>query len=49
MTELNSEDSIHGIVPVLPLPEQIDQVELLSSIDPAKDVDSLHPETLAVL
>jgi len=34
---------VHGILVQLPLPKQIDSQKVLSSIDPAKDVDGFHP------
>jgi methylenetetrahydrofolate dehydrogenase (NADP+) / methenyltetrahydrofolate cyclohydrolase len=40
---LNARDDIHGILIQLPLPAQIDSKRLLDAIDPAKDVDGLHP------
>jgi methylenetetrahydrofolate dehydrogenase (NADP+)/methenyltetrahydrofolate cyclohydrolase len=39
----NADERIHGILVQLPLPEQIDEDTILSSIDPAKDVDGFHP------
>lgn len=41
--ELNSRDEIDGILIQLPLPKQIDAALVLNSVDPAKDVDGLHP------
>lgn len=41
--ELNARDAIDGILVQLPLPSQIDRQEVLLAIDPAKDVDGLHP------
>jgi methylenetetrahydrofolate dehydrogenase (NADP+)/methenyltetrahydrofolate cyclohydrolase len=40
---LNRDDSVHGILCQLPLPDQIDAERMLRRIDPAKDVDGLHP------
>jgi len=40
---LNSRDEIDGILIQLPLPKQIDAALVLKSLDPAKDVDGLHP------
>lgn len=40
---LNSRDEIDGILIQLPLPKQIDAALVLNSVDPAKDVDGLHP------
>ena len=39
--ELNGDDGVDGILVQLPLPEQIDQDEVIARIDPAKDVDGL--------
>jgi methylenetetrahydrofolate dehydrogenase (NADP+)/methenyltetrahydrofolate cyclohydrolase len=41
--DLNSRDEIDGILIQLPLPKQIDAALVLNSVDPAKDVDGLHP------
>ncbi|MBR7181878.1 MAG: bifunctional methylenetetrahydrofolate dehydrogenase/methenyltetrahydrofolate cyclohydrolase FolD [Clostridia bacterium] len=40
---LNADDSIHGILVQLPLPEHIDEEKVLLTIDPRKDVDAFHP------
>lgn len=47
--ELNRDPAIHGILVQLPLPEQVDTREILLAIDPAKDVDGLHPYNLGLL
>jgi methylenetetrahydrofolate dehydrogenase (NADP+)/methenyltetrahydrofolate cyclohydrolase len=39
----NADERIHGILVQLPLPKQIDEDTILSTIDPAKDVDGFHP------
>lgn len=41
--ELNARDDVDGILVQLPLPDQIDDKEILEAIDPAKDVDGFHP------
>lgn len=41
--DLNSRDEIDGILVQLPLPPQIDEKEILQTIDPGKDVDGFHP------
>ncbi len=46
---LNSDDAVDGILVQLPLPEGLDSERLVSSIDPAKDVDGLHPYNLGLL
>jgi len=41
--ELNADDSIDGILVQTPLPGQIEEPRVMRTIDPAKDVDGLHP------
>ena len=41
---LNEDPSIDGILVQMPLPAHIDSDAVVLSIDPAKDVDGLHPE-----
>lgn len=43
VSNLNSRNEIDGILIQLPLPKQIDAARVLNSVDPAKDVDGLHP------
>ena len=43
VTELNNDDSYHGILVQMPLPEQIDSDVIIDAISPEKDVDGLHP------
>ena len=40
---LNHREEIDGILIQLPLPPQVDQSLVLNAVDPAKDVDGLHP------
>ncbi len=40
---LNADPAIHGIIVQLPLPAGLDPVRVQEAIDPAKDVDGLHP------
>jgi len=40
---LNADDRVDGILVQLPLPAQLDSLAVISAIDPAKDVDGLHP------
>jgi len=40
---LNSDETVHGILVQLPLPDHIDEMAVLEAIDPAKDVDGFHP------
>ena len=41
--ELNKDPAVHGILMQLPVPDQIDPRKVIETIDPAKDVDGLHP------
>jgi methylenetetrahydrofolate dehydrogenase (NADP+)/methenyltetrahydrofolate cyclohydrolase len=40
---LNADDSVDGILVQLPLPKHINSGAIIDAIDPAKDVDGLHP------
>ncbi|WP_332681304.1 bifunctional methylenetetrahydrofolate dehydrogenase/methenyltetrahydrofolate cyclohydrolase FolD [Bosea sp. (in: a-proteobacteria)] len=40
---LNADDAVDGILVQLPLPKHIDTGRIIDAIDPAKDVDGLHP------
>ena len=46
---LNADDDVDGILVQLPLPDQHDERQILSMIDPAKDVDGFHPLTAGAL
>jgi methylenetetrahydrofolate dehydrogenase (NADP+)/methenyltetrahydrofolate cyclohydrolase len=43
IAELNADDGVDGILVQLPLPRHIDTGRIIDAIDPAKDVDGLHP------
>lgn len=43
LRRLNERQDVHGIFVQLPLPPQLDENEILATIDPAKDVDGFHP------
>jgi len=45
ISALNHQHNVHGILVQLPLPKQIDTGKIITSIDPAKDVDGFHPLT----
>ena len=47
--DLNSDDSVHGILVQLPLPEQLDEFATTSRISPIKDVDGLTPHNAGLL
>ncbi|MEO0345282.1 MAG: bifunctional methylenetetrahydrofolate dehydrogenase/methenyltetrahydrofolate cyclohydrolase FolD [Pseudomonadota bacterium] len=40
--DLNADDSVHGILVQLPLPDHIDDRTVINRIDPEKDVDGFH-------
>jgi len=46
---LNADNSIHGILVQLPVPEQIDDKAVLAAINPAKDVDGFHVVNMGAL
>ena len=39
--ELNTDASIHGILPLMPMPKHIDTEALIDMLDPKKDIDGL--------
>src|SRR6185437_9293409 len=41
--ELNRDPAVHGILVQLPLPKSLNTETIINAIDPAKDVDGLHP------
>src|SRR5438045_2386507 len=47
--ELNRDSSIHGILVQSPPPEHIDESVIVCALDPRKDVDGFHPESVAKL
>jgi methylenetetrahydrofolate dehydrogenase (NADP+)/methenyltetrahydrofolate cyclohydrolase len=40
---LNGDRDVHGILVQLPLPSHVDPLNVITAIDPAKDVDGFHP------
>jgi methylenetetrahydrofolate dehydrogenase (NADP+)/methenyltetrahydrofolate cyclohydrolase len=46
---LNADDQVDGILVQLPLPKGHDTQDVISWIDPAKDVDGIHPISLGLL
>jgi len=49
VVRMNEDESIHGILVQLPLPDGIDEGRILNAVDPNKDVDGLHPVNLGKL
>ena len=46
---MNADERVHAILVQLPLPAGIDEERVLWRVDPAKDVDGLHPTNLGRL
>jgi methylenetetrahydrofolate dehydrogenase (NADP+)/methenyltetrahydrofolate cyclohydrolase len=49
VSKLNAQRDVHAILVQLPLPAHIDADRIIETIDPAKDVDGLHPLSQARL
>lgn len=46
---LNADPAVDGILVQLPLPPTLDSRQVLDAVDPAKDVDGLHPYNVGLL
>jgi methylenetetrahydrofolate dehydrogenase (NADP+) / methenyltetrahydrofolate cyclohydrolase len=49
IVQLGEDDSVHGILLQLPVPDHIDSDAMIALIDPAKDVDGLTPTNAGLL
>lgn len=49
IAELNADKGVDGILIQLPLPDGLNEREILQAVDPAKDVDGFHPLNLGKL
>lgn len=47
--ELNERADVNGILVQLPLPSHIDEDKVIRKIDPSKDVDGFHPQSVGAL
>lgn len=47
--ELNADDAIDGVLVQSPLPGHLDETLTVEAVDPAKDVDGLHPVSAGLL
>lgn len=47
--ELNADDDIDGLLVQSPLPGHLDETATIEAVDPAKDVDGLHPVSAGLL
>lgn len=49
ISELNGRKDVNGILVQLPLPAHIDEDTVIKAIDPIKDVDGFHPQSVGAL
>lgn len=49
ISELNQRKDVNGILVQLPLPAHINEDAVIRAIDPAKDVDGFHPQSVGAL
>jgi len=49
IARLNRDSAVHGILVQLPLPKSLHAETIINAIDPAKDVDGLHPSNVGRL
>lgn len=47
--ELNHRADVNGILVQLPLPKHLDENKVIQAIDPRKDVDGFHPQSVGAL
>ena len=47
--KLNQDPSVNGILVQLPLPKHINEDHVIQAIDPKKDVDGFHPQSVGAL
>lgn len=47
--QLNGSPAVHGVLVLLPLPRHIHTLDVISAIDPAKDVDGISPASVGRL
>ncbi len=46
---LNQDDAVNGILVQLPVPKHIDEDRVIKAINPKKDVDGFHPQSVGAL
>ena len=46
---LNRDDTVHGILVQLPVPDHMDEKKIIRAISPDKDVDGFHPQSVGAL
>jgi methylenetetrahydrofolate dehydrogenase (NADP+)/methenyltetrahydrofolate cyclohydrolase len=47
--QLNADPGVHGVLVLRPLPPHIDEGAVFQALDPAKDIESVHPENAGLL
>jgi methylenetetrahydrofolate dehydrogenase (NADP+) / methenyltetrahydrofolate cyclohydrolase len=47
--QLGADPAVHGILVLRPLPAHIDEGAVFQALDPAKDIESVHPENAGLL
>jgi methylenetetrahydrofolate dehydrogenase (NADP+)/methenyltetrahydrofolate cyclohydrolase len=47
--ELNADPDVNGILVQMPVPDHVDDRDVIRAIDPGKDVDGFHPENVGRL
>ena len=48
ISNLNTDEKVNGIIVQLPLPNHLDKLNIIQTIDPKKDVDGFHNENIAL-
>ena len=43
IADLNADDTVDGLLVQLPLPDHLDEAAAIEAVDPAKDIDGIHP------
>lgn len=49
ISDLNNDTEVDGFIVQLPLPDHLDEMKIIESINPSKDVDGFHPVNLGKL
>ncbi|TCK21308.1 bifunctional 5,10-methylenetetrahydrofolate dehydrogenase/5,10-methenyltetrahydrofolate cyclohydrolase [Pseudonocardia endophytica] len=47
--QLNSDPSVHGILLLRPFPSGVSETDVFARLDPAKDIEAVHPENAGLL
>ena len=49
IADLNAREDVNGILVQLPLPKHMDEDKVIKAIDPKKDIDGFHPQSVGAL